>query len=316
MFEFLPINQLEARSYMDDYRAEFLVTEGRKLLWEKELLILDFIENICNNNRIDYFLIGGAAIGAVRHNGFIPWDDDMDIGMLRKDFDRFIEIFKKQDSKYVLQYGINRDDEKSTFLRIRDPEGTAVIKNQIHDKSKTHGIFIEIYPFDEVPTNRIIREFNRSISSLLKAELDFRIDHKYLPFKAKVSHLFLYFLPDETLWRVWQSLCKKYNGRNMEFVDTPSLPAYAKMGIHLYKRSDVSSTVHVPFEDRLVRIAKGNHECLTIHFGDYMKLPPIEERNARHYDIVYYDPYTPCKEYVNSDIPDRYFTGEFELSKI
>ena len=77
-------------------RCGFDVTDNRVLLWQSEMKMLQWLEKVCSKYSITYFLIGGSEIGAVRHKGFIPWDDDIDIGMLRKDFEVLLRVWKDE----------------------------------------------------------------------------------------------------------------------------------------------------------------------------------------------------------------------------
>ena len=89
----------------EEVRSDFFVDRNRKMLWKVELDILQEIIRICNKYDISYFFHSGSALGAVRHHGFIPWDDDLDIGMLRGDFERFVELSNKEiKSPLFVQY--------------------------------------------------------------------------------------------------------------------------------------------------------------------------------------------------------------------
>ena len=94
-------------------------------------------------------MIGGSAIGAVRHNGFIPWDDDLDIGMLRNNFETFKEVAPKElPDEYYIEYGVLSDNIFSSLLRIRNKNTTGILVDEFRQGSEGGGIFIEIYPFD------------------------------------------------------------------------------------------------------------------------------------------------------------------------
>ncbi len=303
---------------MSEIRDGFLVTEGRKKLWEVELQILDCVEEICSENGLNYFLIGGAAIGAVRHGGFIPWDDDMDIGMLREDFEKFQQCFRsKEHPHFIMEYGCHGKSTSATFMRIRDVRTTGIIRQQL-DAPKEHGVFIEIYPFDGASESVIDRNKQLKKSGLYRAELDYRFDRRPLGKKGMLRHLLYMFIPTSDLWKKWVDLCSMYNKVNSGMVDTPALPGYAQQGIHLYHLEDVSSSVYVEYEGHRVRIAKGNDRCLRIHFGDYMELPPVEERGMKHSVIVFYDAYTPWREYMENkqSIVESFFEGNYKLSNI
>jgi len=309
--------ELERDCSMGEIRDGFEVTDARKKLWKIELDLLDIIETICEVNGLNYFLIGGAAIGAARHKGFIPWDDDIDIGMLRPDFEKLVSIIQsKQMDGYTVQYGIAEGFEKGTFLRVRDLNSTAIIRSQMNIKDWSHGVFIEIYPFDKVPQAKLLRKTQKILSSVYKSELDHRIEG--IPFgrKSRLLHILMKNISTEKIWRHWNNICQRYNDTDAEYVDTPALPCYVKAGIYLYPVKDVKSSVKVQYEDRMVRVATGNDRCLQIHFGDYMKLPPVEQRGTRHNSIVFYDPEKSFGEYMDMVIPKRYFNGEHNLSPI
>ncbi len=297
----------------------FLVTEGRKKLWEKELDMIDLVEMICKENDLNYFLIGGAAIGAVRHQGFIPWDDDMDIGMLREDYDKFINLFNKYNHpNCVMEYGIGKAKNNGVFLRIRDINSTAIIKNQFGGKNKEHGVFIEIYPFDNAIADGRKRKKQLNQSRRLRRELMHRIDGSPIGKRGFIPHFLYFFFSTAYLWEKWDKVCRKYNDEETEKVDTIAMPGYAMKGIHLYAKKDVIKSTYVKYNDRQVRIAIGNDNCLKTHFGDYMKLPPVEERGMKHGSTVFYDAYTPWKEYLSEkrEIVERFFDGEYQLSNI
>lgn len=304
---------------MNEIKDGFVITPGRRKLWEVELTLIDFVEDICTRYKLNYFLIGGAAIGAVRHGGFIPWDDDMDIGMLRSDFEKFVSLAKNLvPNNVVIEYGLAPPNLSSTFLRIRRTDTTAIIANQLNIE-REHGVFIEIYPFDMVPSNESIRKKTIKKSAWLKAELDFRLENRQLHTNAAIRHFIFQFISTQRLWDMWMSTCTRFNqDTTNKMVDTLALPGYANQGIHLYHLDDVASSVYVNYEGHKVRIAKGNDRCLKIHFGNYMELPPIEERGMKHSTVVFYDAFVPWQAYMNNNtnIVEKFFSGNYLLSNI
>lgn len=115
-----------------------------------QLDIMDEIHRVCEENNINYFLVGGSLIGAVRHDGFIPWDDDLDIGMFREDYDKFIDIAKsKLKEEFFLDYFSNKEDSYLPFAKIRKKDTLYEEKG----KEKYNGpkqIWVDIFPFDGV----------------------------------------------------------------------------------------------------------------------------------------------------------------------
>ncbi|AYG01576.1 LicD family protein [Lactococcus allomyrinae] len=127
--------------------------EYQRLLQKRSLEILIAIDAFCKNNDIRYFLIGGSLLGAVRHKGFIPWDDDIDVGMLRKDYLKFIELWNNKNEKFDLLVANDHNDYPYPLAKVSDRNSR--IEEWITDKSdKYHlGIYVDIFPFDFVDDN-------------------------------------------------------------------------------------------------------------------------------------------------------------------
>ena len=293
-----------------EIRDGYQVSTVRKKVWICELEIAAWFCNVCKKYDLKYFLIGGSAIGAVRHNGFIPWDDDLDIGMLRNDFDKFRKVsLNELPSDYKIEYGVLEGNIFSSLLRIRDNDTTGIIVDEYKQDSPGGGIFIEIYPFDNAPTG-IKRKVQLAKSSALFLALNnWNREENFSGIKKWVIKG-LKQLSIETVWKMYESNNKKYMNSKEEYVDTVALPSYAKQGIHFYRIEDVQKTVPHKYEFMELDIPKGNDQCLRQQYGDYMELPPIEKRGTHHDFIVYYEPDKPYQEYKDSEILKRYFNGD------
>lgn len=293
-----------------EIRDGYQVSTTRKKVWLCELEMAEWFCNVCKKYNLKYFLIGGSAIGAVRHNGFIPWDDDLDIGMLRSDFDKFREVsINELPQNYKIEYGVLDDNIFSYLLRIRDNNTTGIIIDEYKQKSLGGGIFIEIYPFDKVLTG-IKRKVQLAKSSVLFLALNnWNRENEFSGIKKWVIKG-LKKLSIETVWKMYESNNKKYMNSKEGYVDTVALPSYAKQGIHFYRIGDVQKTVPHKYEFMELDIPIGNDQCLRQQYGDYMQLPTIEKRGTHHDFIVYYDPYKPYQEYKDSEILKRYFNGD------
>lgn len=116
-------------------------------LQKKLVDILSWFHNLCNNNNLNYYAIGGTALGAIRHGGFIPWDDDIDVGMPRTDYEKFIKIANKYSKKYAIEYpGINKDF-LYPYAKIYDTQ-TTLIENKRYKIKR--GIYIDVFPLDGI----------------------------------------------------------------------------------------------------------------------------------------------------------------------
>lgn len=296
-----------------EVRDGYQVSVVRKKVWLCELEMATWFCNICKKYNLNYFLIGGSAIGAVRHNGFIPWDDDLDIGMLRSDFDKFRRVsIDELPDNYNIEYGVQEGNIFSSLLRIRNNDTTGIIVDEYEQNAPGGGIFIELYPFDNVPAG-IKRKVQLAKSSMLFLALNnWNRKENFRGIKRLVING-LKTLPIETVWNMYEKNNKKYMNSTAEHVDTVALPSYAKQGIHFYKKADVQQTVSHCYEFIELNIPKGNDQCLRQQYSDYMELPPLEKRGTHHDFIVFYDPDKSYQEYRNSEILKKYFTGDVSV---
>lgn len=296
-------------------KCGFLISKKRKLLWKVELEELEKFDQICTKYNLRYFLIGGAAIGVERHKGFIPWDDDLDIGMLRKDFEKFLEVCRvEMQEPFHLQYGVEDSDDWSLFCRIRHSNTTAMIKWQ-KEQNCNHGVYIELYPFDRVPNSTMKQYIQIELSSFFRQLIEDRFEKR----KSRIFRILAFpfkGISAEKLFEMWDSVCTYYNDKKGDMVNTVSMPNYAKQKSCYYKYDDVSQTIKKPFENMSVQMAINNDKILRICYGDYMEMPPIEKRGEAHNKIVYFDPQTPYKEVEKTDLPERFFAGEWDLGRL
>lgn len=132
----------------DEIRSGCLVTTDRKKIWQKQLELYLEIDRICKKHNIPYFIIYGTLIGAARHKGFIPWDDDMDVGMMRPDYMRFIKVAPQEiKTPYFLQ-NVYSDNLIINWSKLRDSTSSSI--EDWDDFHMNQGLFVDIFPFDAV----------------------------------------------------------------------------------------------------------------------------------------------------------------------
>ena len=253
-------------------------------LHELEMMIAKEIKRICEKNHIRYFLIAGSALGAVRHGGFIPWDDDMDFGMLREEYEKFIKACEKDlDGRFFLQTWDSDPDYPMSYAKIRIL-GTHFVEEFSENAKMNNGIFVDIFPYDNVPDSKISRKIQamryfvcvrmlwikKGMGQNLKNKsIDKRI--KYYVFLT-LSMPFSYNKVKEYFRRVQQ----KYNKNRTDKIVIP-FDTYEKIVI---KRKWTDQCEYVKFEDDEFPLYKNKNEYLTCIIGDYMKLPPEEKRQG------------------------------------
>ena len=242
-----------------------------------QLEIMDEIHRICVKNNIEYFLDSGSALGAVRHKGFIPWDDDIDIGMLRNQYDKFIECCKADlSSGFVLQTQITDSGYHEYKTKIRK------LKTYFPEKGskgfKYQGIFIDIFPFDYVSDNpqKAAREIHRG-RFLLRSIKNYRNGRNSPSIVNRLYHCVQQLMPLSRLERRFLAHCTKHNTK-----PTNSLTSYyykmASATDLIFEKSMLTPVKPMPFEDRTYFVMNNYDAYLRIMYGDYMKLPPIENR--------------------------------------
>lgn len=257
-------------------------TTTLKHLQKLELMILKDFINICDENNIKYFMCGGSLLGAVRHNGFIPWDDDIDIIMFRSDYEKFVEIYNNNPlDKYELLTPENNSDYFLLFSKII-LKGTKFEEWWDKQVDFNLGIFLDIFILDTAPSNKFIRKLhlykvrilNRLIAiSALKYENYPKITQTIL---NSVHSIFKFFKisPNYFKNKTIKSL-KRYNETNSNYVFDVAATLFPP--IHL--KSDYTPPKKIKFEDISVNIPNNYDIILKRTYGnDYMTLPPEEER--------------------------------------
>jgi len=273
---------------MLNVRFSQMSLEDRKKYNAKLIGILKKIMAICEENNIRWFVGYGGCIGAIRHKGCIPWDDDVDVCMPRPDYDRFVEICKKTDlgnyelasidvTPYYYEYFVRVFDKNSTILFA--PWHTHV-----------SGIFVDIFPLDGAADGNIYRNYKHFI---FWQKISRNSHHGFSKAKRRellksggyrgylVSAFTSQFRKplQEISVRKIETIIRRYSYEDSEYC-TFYYDVYGMR--HVIPKKWVEETIFVPFEDIQVRIPKYYHEYLTHLYGDYMTPPPVEKRDDRH----------------------------------
>lgn len=248
------------------------------------------VKRICQEHNIKYSIIAGTLLGAVRHKGFIPWDDDLDIGMLRCEYNRFIDICKHElKNEYFLQTWETDPGFALPIAKLRK-NGTIFIEKNSSDASLHSGIYIDIFPFDNVPNNKLQQRIQDFRSYLLKRILLIRMNYKvwqddqlFKKFVYKTLRIFSFLFTNSQLRRKLYKTMIAYNNQSSEKIVTFG-------GAYGYKRESIKKEwldklIEINFENERLSAPVCHVDYLRHFYGDFMTPPPENKRYNRH-DII------------------------------
>lgn len=293
---------IDASFYKEEIRSDFLVTEKRKKIWAAELQMLEKFDEICQKHNLTYYAYYGTLLGAVRHRGFIPWDDDIDVIMFRDDYEKFQEIAPIELEEPYFYQNTYTDRVIWPLSKIRDSRTTAVEPQFRHLGNTFHqGIFIDIFPFDSVEDGKNAQfETIKQIQNLLWISItdpeviinameegqklylstDFLIDHlrKNVREKFKIFELF-------NRSCLGQSERVNYLIEEL-YPDKTSCKSVEKNWFH--------DIVYLPFEYLQIPAPAEYDKILTQCYGDYHR---YVQGGSAHEQILL-DPDIPYTEYL------------------
>ena len=253
---------------IQEYKSE--INELQKI----QLSMLKDFDAVCQKHRISYQLFSGTALGAVRHKGFIPWDDDIDVVMLREDYERFFDSASKEldSNKYYVQREFS-EHWPMFFSKLRLNGTTYIEKYHSHDARIHQGIYIDIFPCDNLSDNRLMQKLQYIASKIVIAKSLYARGYETNSTVKKCFMQFCRILPTEPFKR----LCIRRN-------DSSSLKVHTFFGggkkfeRSIYLREWFEQSVKMRFEDSEFPVSAHYDEMLRVMYGDYMIMPTLEQR--------------------------------------
>ncbi len=253
---------------------------------EIQVELLDQVDRICRKHDIKYMICGGTLIGAVRHKGFIPWDDDVDVRMERKEYERFCKVCQQEldGDKFFFQTHKTDKNYPWYFGKLRYNYSRYVRVGQDH-LNMNDGIFLDIFPTDGIPNNSVARTFVLIKCKLLKKMLYSIVGsvHEKNPIKRTVYKVMNKY-PKRLVYKSFDAMAKKYSDPRYRCVTDYSFPSKL-FRPEFFQRKWVLELVELEFENRNYYATAFYDKWLTIGYGNYMELPPPEKRHGNN-DIV------------------------------
>lgn len=267
----------------------------RELQLEELRILKEFLE-IVKEYKLRYFMLGGTLLGAVRHKGFIPWDDDIDIGMPREDYEKFIKKILERKMNKIKFKNFNYSDEVNIYFSRMESEKIKIYDNSAITKKIERWAWIDIFPLDGVPNNIFVRQLYKfkmlRLRLLLQYSMFSKIVNQNLPNRPIHEKLliefgklipFEKFLDKKKYLKLIDINLKKYKYNNSNYVINC-------MGIYKFKEM-FSKKIYDEIQEykfeNLELIGPKNYDfVLKQLYGDYMKLPPEKDRNKHHTELI------------------------------
>lgn len=279
-----------------EVRCDFLVDKNRKKLWIILLDLLIKFDTMCKKHKLKYYVISGSLLGAVRHNGFIPWDDDIDVAMLRDDYQRLNQIASDEFANpYFWQTPDTDDGYLVSHNKVRN-SNTIGVTEVFRFAGFNQGIWIDIFPLDNWPLEGGEERYKAIKKLNLENSAHMRRSNPY-PTDADLKKLseFPYRKPKIVVDEI-NSIVTKYRDLPCKFIKvaTTTVLSWPK---GIYNKDDFTSIEFFDFEGLLkVPVPVGYDRILTTDYGNYQKYPSVEDRGGWH-DGIFFDADKPFKKY-------------------
>ncbi len=257
--------------YLEEERCGYTVSTEMKQVWAVQLDLLDRFQTMCREHHLRYFASGGTLLGAVRHGGYIPWDDDIDLMMFRDEYERMLTVAADYFEPPYFFQTVDTDRRYSRgHAQLRHSNTAAILKGEGAAFPFNQGIFIDIFPVDAVPDDDALRRRQqrtiRCWERLLNAGVRYPANPRKTPLK-NILHAAVSLIPYRWIFRRMEAAARRYNHTDTERIGMLTfMPENERLH---FCTEDFDAVRSVPFEHTTIDIPAGYDRVLRDQYGDY-----------------------------------------------
>ncbi len=286
--------------FLEEERSGYLVPREMKAVWATELELLEKFCEVCKKHSLPFHLSGGSLLGAIRHSGFIPWDDDIDIMMLRKDYDKLCKIAPVEFCEpYFFQTHYTDIGYNRAHAQIRKSGTTAILKSEENCFCFHQGIFIDVFPMDNIPDDtRALQKMQKKIGfcrKLLGLTADYAANEPKSTAKNIANKVLSALLKPDKIYAALERASRAYNHKKTRRV--APISAFPYIDKMFFPAECYDKIEWVPFENTQAPIPAGYDELLTIQYGDYT----VQKKADSYHGGIIFDSEKDYTEYLKTE---------------
>lgn len=265
--------------------CDFFVDEERKKLWAILIDLLVEFDRVCRKHSLRYWLSFGGLLGVVRHQGFIPWDDDLDVCMPREDYEKLKNLKFEFYTPYYLQIPFEDNEYIFSWIKLRNSNTTA-LSNTCRYLNFNQGCFLDVFPLDDCDINDVESNYSQIKELLITNGTTIR---RTLPNPSSEDlqrfQKYHYENPRIVFEKI-ESIATKHNSENCDLCIVAVCTMY-NWDKFTFEKKDLEELIDVDFYGHQIKIPKNYDIILKRTYNDYLLYPPIETRGLRHSDIIF-----------------------------